>query len=82
MSALLFAASIFAGNIPFGWWRNGTRKFSFAWICAIHIPVLIIIAARIMMHIPYLLGTTILNVAAFFLGQYSGGKLKEKRGRA
>jgi hypothetical protein len=78
MNIFLFASLIFFGNIPFGWWRFGTRKFSLGWICAIHIPVLLIISSRLMLHMPYKLSTIPLTVLAFFVGQYSGGYIRKK----
>ena len=76
MRDLMFILFIFLLNIPFGYWRKGVRKFSFSWVLAIHVPVLIIIAGRLMFHMPYHLVTLPLNIGAFFLGQYLGGKLK------
>jgi hypothetical protein len=73
MNIFLFSGFIFLGNISFGWWRSGVKKYSIAWVAAIHIPVLIIIATRLELHMPYKLSTIPLTVAAFFLGQYGGG---------
>ena len=73
MNIFLFSGLIFLGNLFFGWWRSGVKRFSLSWLSAIHIPVLIIIAARLTMHMPYKLSTIPLTVTAFFLGQYGGG---------
>ncbi len=75
MKDLLFIGFIILLNIPFGYWRYGVKKFSFPWVLAIHIPVLIIIASRYFFDIPYHLLILPLNVGAFFLGQFLGGKL-------
>ena len=76
MKDLLFIIFIFFLNIPFGYWRAHVKKFSFSWVLAIHVPVLIIIAGRIALHIPYNLIILPFNIGSFFLGQFFGGKLK------
>jgi hypothetical protein len=43
----LFAVFVFVINLPFGWWRQGVRKFSPAWFVAVHAAVPLIVAARI-----------------------------------
>lgn len=63
-------------NLPFGYWRQGTKKFSKEWFLAIHVPVPLVFIIRMLsgtslMHIP-------LFVTAFFLGQLSGGKIKNR----
>ena len=75
MLILVVFLSIFLINIVFGYWRSNTRRFSPQWIIAIHIPVPIAIALRLA-----LLGWNWLElplfVLAFFLGQYSGSKIR------
>jgi hypothetical protein len=71
---LLFGVYIL--NLPFGYWRRMTKKFSKEWIVAIHSPVPIVFLARFLagvslLHIP-------LFVLSFFLGQFSGGKIRLK----
>jgi hypothetical protein len=78
MNIFLFSGFIFLGNLSFGWWRYRVRKFSLAWIFSIHIPVLIIIASRLALHMPYKLATIPLTVTAFLLGQYGGGFARGK----
>jgi hypothetical protein len=78
MNIVLFSAIIFLGNLFFGWWRYGVRKFSLSWIFSIHIPVIIIIASRLAIHMPYNLSTIPLTVTAFFLGQYGGGFARKR----
>ena len=78
MNIFLFSGLIFLGNLFFGWWRSGVKRFSLSWLSAIHIPVLIVIATRLAMHMPYKLTTIPLTVTAFFLGQYSGGIVRKR----
>ena len=73
------ALLIFAMNLPFGAWRAGLRKLSPAWFVAIHLPVVLAIATRILMGVPSRLVTLPLYVAAFFLGQLAGGRLRTVR---
>ena len=67
--------SIILVNIIFGYWRSNTRKFSWQWIAAIHVPVPIAIVLRLSF-----LGWNWLMlpvfVVAFAAGQYSGGKVR------
>ncbi len=76
MKDFYFILFILVLNLPFGAWRYRARKFSLSWILAIHVPVLIIIGGRFAFHIPYQLITLPLNVGAFFVGQFLGGKIR------
>ena len=63
-------------NIPFGYWREGTKKFSKGWFLAVHLPVPFIVAARLgfgasWKWIP-------LFVLSFFLGQWIGAQIRRK----
>jgi hypothetical protein len=68
-------------NIPFGYWRAGVRKFSFPWIVAVHAPVPLVIAMRFAAGIGYQkpLLTVPVMVAAYFCGQWTGGRLRRRR---
>jgi hypothetical protein len=63
-------------NIFFGYWRSNTRKLTFQWILAIHVPVPIAIILRLSflgwnwMLLPAFIG-------AFALGQFIGGQLRK-----
>ncbi|HBG93241.1 MAG: hypothetical protein A3J81_06940 [Nitrospirae bacterium RIFOXYB2_FULL_43_5] len=63
-------------NIPFGYLRGKTKKFSFKWFLYIHLPIPFVLLARIlsntdMTYIPLL-------VLAAVIGQVWGGKLEFK----
>jgi hypothetical protein len=48
------AASAFAVvllNLPFGYWRAGSARFSRAWFFAVHAPVPFVIAIRLLAHL-------------------------------
>ena len=74
MGLWLVAAIVFLLNIPFGIWRVRVRRFSWPWLLAIHLPVPMIIALRIYSGLGFHLITFPVMIAAFFLGQFTGGK--------
>ncbi len=68
---ICFAAAV---NIPFGSYRNLTRKFSIAWWLAIHLPIPFIIVLRtILFDLPLWIIPTSLASAVF--GQMVGSQL-------
>jgi hypothetical protein len=72
----LVAGLILAVNLPFGFWRAGTRRFSLAWFVAVHGPVPIAVALRWASGLGFELVTLPLFVAAYFTGQLAGGRLR------
>ena len=75
------AALVALVNIPFGFWRAGVRKFSPAWFLAVHLPVPIAIGLRFASGLGFRWATLPLFVAAFFGGQWLGGRLRAQRER-
>ncbi len=77
MTVFLLLSSILLINVPFGYWRANSKKFSWPWIMAVHIPVPIAIGLRLMF-----LGWVWLLLPAFVavysIGQVVGGKLRKK----
>ena len=71
----LLLGSVLLINIPFGYWRANSRRFSWQWILAVHIPVTITIGLRFLF-----LGWMWLLVPAFVavysIGQFVGGRLR------
>ena len=72
----LIALAVLALNIPFGFWRAGLKKLSLPWFLAIHLPVPIVIALRILSGLGYRFITFPVLIGAFFIGQILGGKLR------
>jgi hypothetical protein len=68
-------------NLPFGHWRSGTKRFSRAWMFAIHIPVLLAIGIRLASGLELRLATLPIFVGAFFVGQFGGGLIRKAVGR-
>lgn len=75
MNIWILAIFVFVFNLPFGYWRASVRKFSLAWIAAIHSPVPFVIALRIVSGLGWQLLTFPLIASAFFGGQFVGGKI-------
>lgn len=73
---LLFALIV---NLPFGYWRQGLRKFSIPWWLAIHLPIPFIIAFRIWMKVPLpWYGTVPLVIGSAVVGQAIGGRFRKR----
>jgi len=72
----LAAGLVFFINVPFGYWRSQVRKFSAQWILAIHLPVPLVVACRLLLGLGWHLVTFPVLIAAFFAGQLAGGKLR------
>ncbi|MBE9535655.1 MAG: hypothetical protein IMF07_00605 [Proteobacteria bacterium] len=64
-------------NLPFGYLRGRSRKFSFQWILYIHLPVPFVIVLRHMAGISYLFIP--LMLAAAVTGQFAGSRLPIKK---
>ncbi len=79
LHSLWFVAGVvFLINLPFGYWRAGSRRFSRPWFVSIHAPVILAIGFRLLAGIRFVLGSVPLFVGAFFLGQSLGGKLRTR----
>lgn len=70
---IIISISVILLNIPFGYWRANVKRFSFQWFLSVHIPVPIIIALRVFTEIGFAWHTYLFLVAAFFIGQQTGG---------
>lgn len=72
------AIAVFLINLPFGYWRAQAERFSRQWMLAIHLPVPAVIALRIFSGLGWQLISFPVLIGAFFLGQWSGGKLNRR----
>ena len=77
-SVWVVAALVFALNLPFGFWRAGSHRFSRDWFLAVHIPVLVSIGLKFLAGIGSSLLTLPLFVGVFFLGQSVGGVFRKR----
>jgi hypothetical protein len=71
---ILVAISV---NIPLGYVRQGTAKFSFAWYFYIHISIPLIIYLRVKAGFSWKLIP--LTIAGAVAGQIIGGRLRRRR---
>jgi hypothetical protein len=78
---LLFLAvtATYVTNIPFGYWRQGTRKFSWQWFLFVHLPIPLVIAYRYLFGLGFQFYTYPFMVLAFFGGQWTGARIRKKK---
>lgn len=63
-------------NLPFGYLRAKTRKYSIPWFLYIHIPIPFIILLRLSFGFNW--KAIPLMVAAALTGQLAGGRMRQK----
>lgn len=78
-SLLLLAGATLLLNLPFGYWRAGSRRFSLAWFLAVHAPVPAIIGLRLALGVGFQLATLPVTVGAYAVGQFVGGRWRARR---
>jgi hypothetical protein len=76
MKTFWIAAIVLILNTPFGYWRANAKRFSAQWIFAVHLPVPMVVALRIYSGLGWRFAAFPILIAAFFLGQFIGGKLR------
>jgi hypothetical protein len=69
---VIFALTV-AINIPFGYLRTRTRRFSLWWFLCIHAPIPLIFLARTLSHLDFRFIPVF--IVAAVLGQVVGGKV-------
>lgn len=72
------AVAVLVVNLPFGYWRAGTARFSREWFFAVHTPVPFVVAIRVFAQLGWQFVTFPVLVGAFFLGQLAGGILRRR----
>ena len=70
---------VFILNLPFGYWRQGVKKFSLQWFLAIHIPIPFVVFLRLYFELGFQWWTYPFMIFAFFLGQWVGARIRKKR---
>ena len=70
------ALLVFLINLPFGYWRASSKKFSPQWFLAVHLPVPLVVALRIYSGMGWKPVSFPVLVGAYFLGQVVGGKVR------
>ncbi len=72
MKLLSIAVMVFVLNVPFGYWRANVPKLSRPWFLAIHLPVPLVIAVRMLSGLGWQFITFPVMIGAFFGGQLAG----------
>jgi hypothetical protein len=70
-------AFTFMLNIPLGMWRASVRKFSLAWMIAVHASVPVIVALRLWLDVSYILIPAL--IATAILSQWVGARFYQHR---
>jgi hypothetical protein len=73
-TVILIALLAFIINIPFGYLRNKTQKFSARWFLYVHLSIPLIIAARLLSHTDY--RYIPIFILAAVAGQILGGRIE------
>ncbi len=76
LTMFFVAMGVLVLNVPFGFWREGVRKFSLAWIFAVHLPIPFVVALRMSSGLGWSLHSFPFVIAAYMTGQYLGGALR------
>ena len=71
---LLLCLGAMVLNLPFGYYRAGTRKFSWQWFLAVHLPVPLIVAMRLISGVSW--EAIPLIVTSDVAGQIIGGMIR------
>jgi hypothetical protein len=79
MSVWIVALLVLLVNLPFGYWRASVPVRSRQWFLAIHLPVPIVVALRIVGDIGFAFWTYPVLIGAFALGQWIGGRVHTMR---
>lgn len=74
-----FLLLAFAVNLPFGYLREGSRKYSLRWFLYIHLSIPFIVAMRLSYGFGW--GIIPFSVACAVLGQLAGGRLRSGKRR-
>ncbi|QZE13844.1 hypothetical protein K4L44_15040 [Halosquirtibacter laminarini] len=78
-SAIITCLGTLIFNIPFGYYRTYTKKFSFYWFVTIHLPVPFVIWFRSLNGISLTWALAPFLFGSYFLGQYIGKKINLRR---
>jgi len=79
LALFLAVTATFVTNVPFGFWRQGTKKFSWQWFLFVHLPIPMVIAYRYLFGMGFQLYTYPFMVLGFFGGQWVGARIRKNR---
>jgi hypothetical protein len=75
---MLVAVGVLLLNLPFGFWREGVRKFSVAWFLAVHLPIPLMVTLRLVSGMGWRLSSFPFVLGAYCVGQFCGGALRRR----
>lgn len=70
---------VFILNIPFGYWRQGEKRFSIYWVLAVHLPIPVVVFLRLYFELGFQWWTYPFMIFAFFMGQWTGARIRKMR---
>jgi hypothetical protein len=73
LSIMIIILLAFLINLPFGYMRKRSKKYSFKWFLAIHLPVPLIVITRLLFHVDY--NYIPLFILSSIFGQILGGRI-------
>jgi len=76
---LIVLLLVFILNMPFGYWRQGVKKFSLYWFLAVHLPIPVVVYLRLHFELGFQWWTYPFMIFAFFMGQWTGARIRKKR---
>ncbi len=79
MSLQTVAILVFLINLPFGYLRAKSEKFSKHWFMWVHVPIPFVIALRLLSGLGFQLYTFPIMIGAYFTGQFVGGLLQKNK---
>ncbi len=79
MELALVGLGTFLVNVPFGFWRGGTRRFSWRWFLAVHAPVPLVATMRYLAGVHWSAVTFPILIGSYFAGQLLGTRLYRAR---
>lgn len=72
----ILLATAFIVNLPLGWLRQGTARYSWRWFLYIHLSIPLIIALRLALNFSWQLIP--LTILCAIVGQLLGGQLQRR----
>ena len=79
INLIIVLVLVFILNIPFGYWRQGVKKFSLYWFLAVHLHIPAVVFLRLYFDLGFQWWTYPFMILAFFMGQWSGARIRKKR---
>ncbi len=73
---LTVIALAFSLNLPFGYFRQGVKKYSLKWFTYIHAPIPFVVIARLTAHLDFRYIPMLLF--ASLAGQFCGGRIPRR----